>query len=152
MRFQLKCILINYCLDTIYGLLLLCQSISFVCGEDQMKKSLKVLKEEERQVLKEMNENEEYRESINAARRQGAEIMLDDVDDMYREHLDPESDVTYDTNALRDYSNHARWLAARRCPNVYGDQKIRAGVSVGHGDTQVVVGFDWINLPSEESS
>lgn len=87
-------------------------------------------------VYSRMSKDTEIEAKIRTAQRQSAEKSIEDLDKIYEDALHGRKN--YDPLVLRDYGAHVRWKAGKLLPDLYGEQKNKAGVEIGDGTVRIV--------------
>ena len=87
-------------------------------------------------VYTRMGKDKDIETKIRTAQRQSAEKSIEDLDKIYEDALHGRKQ--YDPLVLRDYGAHVRWKAGKLLPDLYGEQKNKAGVEIGDGTVRIV--------------
>ena len=87
-------------------------------------------------VYSRMSKDKDIEAKVRTAQRQSAEKSIEDLDKIYEDALHGRKD--YDPMVLRDYGAHVRWKASKLMPDLYGEQKSKAGVEIGDGTVRIV--------------
>jgi len=87
-------------------------------------------------VYSRMSKDQDIERKIRTAQQQSAEKAVEDLEQIYDDALHRRKD--YDPAVLRDYATHVRWKVGKLMPDLYGEQKNKAGVEIGDGTVRIV--------------